>query len=331
MTGMSSCPGPLAREGGGDLGTRIAGCPEPLSSPDVAENGGPSHEGTPMSKLSRLIRLATDAIDAKGGSPGARAGDGTRPSTDWSGMIRSAVDAVRAQDPQPQRPTTPSAASSTPDARPGGARASTSGTYAPPPAPGAAGGRDVTAADRAAIARYDYLLQTADPHRIEQIHREAFTRLTPTQREHVEARMRAELPTEERPRSSSPDDLARAAGRAEAMRPGRLRGLLSRVRGGGASGAAVAAGGAAVGVLGVVAGGAVVSTVAAPLLEQAAGLGVDFEALASGVDLDALAGGADEILGSAGEAVSGLGEAATGWGEQLGDLGIPGIGDILGR
>ncbi|MDH5137698.1 cation-transporting ATPase, partial [Microbacterium sp. RD11] len=88
---------------------------------------------------------------------------------------------------------------------------------------------------------------------------------------------------------------------------------------------------AAVGVLGVVAGGAVVSTVAAPLLEQAAGLGVDFEALAAGVDLDALAGGADEILGSAGEAVSGLGEAATGWGERLGDLGIPGIGDILGR
>lgn len=274
-----------------------------------------------MSKLSRLIRLATDAIDAKGGSPGVRGGEGARASTDWSGMIRGAVDAVRGTDPQAQRPTAPPPASPAPT----------------PPAPAAGGASDVSAADRAAIARYDYLLQTADPHRIEQIHREAFARLTPSQRAHVDARMRAELPVEERPRSSSADDLARAAGRAEAMQPGRLRGLLSRARGGGA---AVAAGGAAVGLLGVVAGGAVVSTVAAPLLEQAAGLGVDFDALAqgidldalaSGVDIDALAGGADEMLGSAGEAVSGLGETATGWGERLGDLGIPGIGDILGR
>ncbi len=306
-----------------------------LASTEVAENGGPSHEGTPMSKLSRLIRLATDAIDAKGGSPGVRGGEGARASTDWSGMIRGAVDAVRGTDPQAQRPTAPPPASPAPT--PPAGRASAAGAYAPPPAPASGGASDVSAADRAAIARYDYLLQTADPHRIEQIHREAFARLTPSQRAHVDARMRAELPAEERPRSSSADDLARAAGRAEAMQPGRLRGLLSRARGGGA---AVAAGGAAVGLLGVVAGGAVVSTVAAPLLEQAAGLGVDFDALAqgidldalaSGVDIDALAGGADEMLGSAGEAVSGLGETATGWGERLGDLGIPGIGDILGR
>ncbi|MBP3977814.1 cation-transporting ATPase [Microbacterium sp. BLY] len=188
-----------------------------------------------------------------------------------------------------------------------------------------------SAADRAAIARYDYLLQTADPHRIEQIHREAFARLTPAQRALVEERMRAELPAGERPRSSSADDLARAAGRAEAMEPGRVRGLLSRVRGASAGGAAVAAGGAAVGVLGVVAGGAVMSAVAAPLLEQAAGLGVDFDALAEGVDLEALTGGAGEMLGSAGEAVSGLGDTAAGWGERLGDIGLPGLGDIFGR
>ncbi|RBO71352.1 cation-transporting ATPase, partial [Microbacterium sp. H6] len=62
--------------------------------------------------------------------------------------------------------------------------------------------------------------------------------------------------------------------------PGRMRGLLSRVRGAGVGGAAVAAGGATVGLLGVVAGGAVVSTVAGPLLEQAANIGVDFGALA---------------------------------------------------
>ena len=290
-----------------------------------------------MGKLSRLIGIASDALEknsgpARSGSPS----DGSRSSTDWSGMLRGAVDAVRG----------PSDASRADGARPAAPAAppASADPYAPPPAPGDAGatraGSVASDADRAAIARYDYLLQTADPQRIEQIHRDAFARLTPQQRELVEERMRDELAPGERPRSSSPDDLARAAGRAEAMRPGRMRGLLSRVRGGGAGGAAVMAGGAAVGVLGAVAGGAVLSSVAGPLVEQAAGLGVDFTALAEGVDLEALAsgvdiggftGGAEELMGSAGEAVSGLGETATGWGEKLGDLGIPGIGDIFGR
>lgn len=223
--------------------------------------------------------------------------------------------------------------------------------YAPPPAPGAAGSAyassaprargaapsPVSPADRAAIARYDYLLETADPHRVEQIHREAFSRLTPDQRAQVQARMNAELAPGERPASSSADDLARAAGRTEAARPGRMRGLLSRVKGAGAAGAV---GGAAVGVLGVVAVGAVGSAVAAPLLEQAAGLGVDFDALAQGLDIEAIASGlggeevlgaAEGLVGSAGETVSGLGDSASEWGQRLGDLGIPGIGDLFGR
>lgn len=207
-----------------------------------------------------------------------------------------------------------------------------------PPAPGAPGaGGAISDADRAAIARYDYLLETADPHRVEQIHREAFARLTPTQRAQVQQRMDVELAPGERPASSSPDDLARAAGRSEAARPGRMRGILSRVRGFGAAGAV---GGAAMGALGVVAVGAIGSAVAAPLLEQAAGLGVDFDALAQGVDIEAiasglggeeLAGAAEGVLGSAGETVSGLGDTASEWGQRLGDLGIPGIGDLFGR
>lgn len=215
--------------------------------------------------------------------------------------------------------------------------------YAPPPAPGApapAAPRRVAAgtdADRAAIARYDYLLQTADPHRVEQIHREAFARLTPEQRAQVQQRMDSELAPGERPASSSVDDLARAAGRTEAARPGRMRGLLSRVGGFGAAGLV---GGAAVGALGVVAVGAVGSAVAGPLLEQAAGLGVDFDALAQGVDLEGIAAGfggeeiagaAEGLVGSAGETVAGLGDTASEWGQKLGDLGIPGIGDLFGR
>lgn len=227
--------------------------------------------------------------------------------------------------------------------------------YTPPPAPGAAPSRSPrrtgggTDADRAAIARYDYLMQTADPHRVEEMHREAFARLTPEQRARVQDRMNAELAPGERPASASASDLARAAGRTEAARPGRMKGILSRVRGIGVGGAI---GGAAVGVLGVVAAGAVTSAVAGPLLEQAANLGVDFDALAQGIDLEALAGGAgidqfvsdaseglsgaaegvtgaaDGLLGSAGEAASGFGDAASDWGQKLGDLGI---GDLFGR
>lgn len=297
-----------------------------------------------MGKLSRLIGLAADALEKQGGSSGSRPGDGSR-GTDWTGMIRGAVDSVRgAADPSPRAasqpgPSAPPAAGSAP-ASPAPSRSVSSGSYAPPPAPGAPAPRDGTDADRAAIARYDYLMQTADPRRIEQIHHDAFARLSPQQRAQVEARMHQEFAPGERPRSASPEDLARAAGRAEASRPGRMRGVLSRVGGVGAGGAAVAAGGAAVGLLGVVAGGAVVSAVAAPLLEQAGALGVDFTAMAEGVDLEAIAagvdveaftGGAEDLLGSAGDAVSGLGETATGWGERLGDLGIPGIGDLFGR
>lgn len=218
------------------------------------------------------------------------------------------------------------------------------GAYTPPRAPSRPGAA-VSEADRAAIARYDYLMQTADPHRVEQMHREAFARLTPAQRAEVQARMQAELAPGERPASSSPDDLARAAGRTEAARPGRMRALLSRVRGGAVAGVA---GGAAVGVLGAVAGGVVLSAVAAPLLEQASGLvdfdalaqGLDVESLVQGVDLESLAGGIDAegitgaaegMLGSAGETVSGFGETASGWGERLGDLGLPGIGDLFSK
>ncbi|MFB4348887.1 cation-transporting ATPase [Microbacterium sp. CR_7] len=261
-----------------------------------------------MGKLNRLLGMAAKALDLDG--TGNRESTSRAPHQPPSSQsYRPAAARDRYAPPAPQ------------------------GRYAPPPVEA----RHGTDADRAAIARYDYLLQTADPHRVEQIHREAFARLTPDQRDQVQQRMTAELALGERPVSSSPDDLARAAGRAEAARPGRMRGLLSRVGGFGAAGVV---GGAAVGALGVVAVGAIGSAVAAPLLEQAAGLGVDFDALAQGVDLDAIASGlgaeeltgaAEGLMGSAGETVSGFGDTASEWGQKLGDLGIPGIGDLFGR
>ncbi|BAJ76279.1 cation transport ATPase [Microbacterium testaceum StLB037] len=278
-----------------------------------------------MVSFSRLFDLASKAVDKASSS-----GTGSRPATgggrDWRTMVRSAADAVTG-DRRGDAPATPPAGSTS--------------RYAPPPAgiahgAGAPAGHasagasadTLSADDRAAIARYDYLLRTADPARIEQMHREAFARLTPAQRAHVRARMDADLAPHERPRSDAPEDLARTAARAEAARPGRMSGLLAKAGRGGLLGAGVVGAG---GLLAAVAGGAVVSAVAAPLLDQAGQMGVDFAGLAEGVDLTALAEGAGvgEWIGGAQDAVTGVGEQVGGFGEQLSNVEIPGFGDLL--
>ncbi|NQX13793.1 cation-transporting ATPase [Microbacteriaceae bacterium VKM Ac-2855] len=262
-----------------------------------------------MSKLNRLIGMAQKALD-KNGSTGSSTG--ASGSTDWRKLVRTAADSItgdsrsqRQPEPQWQR----SRPATAPSARPQDVRPDATGSEA----------------DRQAIARYDYLLQTAEPQQIEQVHHEAFARLTPEQRAQIEARMRDELPTHEQPRSADPADLARAATRAEVGKPGVLKGLLARV--GGGRGVAMGAAGAGVGVLAggalaAVAGGAILSSVAGPLLANAANVGVDFDALAGGIDLDGL--GVEDMA-------SGLGEQVSGFGEQLGDFELPNLGDLFGR
>ncbi|WP_065570001.1 cation-transporting ATPase [Microbacterium oleivorans] len=277
-----------------------------------------------MSKLSRLIGMATKALDAKPGGTGPSGSPSSSRTGDWRGIVRSAADALTGDGRAPA-PATPAAGA--PAATPG----SSSASLTPPPASrGQASAHSATDADRRAIARYDYLMQTADPAQIEQIHQEAFARLTPDQRAQVQARMVAELPTHEQPRSAAPADLARAAARGEASRPGLMTGLLSRAsRGGGASRVAGGAAlGAGVGILGAVAGGAIVTSVAGPLLAQAAGMGVDFDALAQGLDVDALAEGA---VSGVSEQIAGVGDQVAGFGENLGGFDLPGLGDLFGR
>lgn len=282
-----------------------------------------------MSKLSRLIGMASKALDKNGRPQGANPGAGS----DWRSIVRSAADSLTSAE----RPAAPAA----PDPyapSPGRYAPPAASGYSPPPAAGSApsaGNRagSLSAADRQAIARYDYLLQTADPQQIESIHRDAFARLSPEQRAHVEARMRAELPPHEAPRSSDPADLARTAARTEASRPGMLRGLLARAGGagsrGGRGGLAAAGIGAAGGLLAGVAGGAIVGGIAGPLLAQAAGFGVDFDALAGSLDVEGLAGGVEGIAGEAtsefGEQIGGLGEQVTGFGDQLDGFDLGGL------
>ncbi|MFP7835245.1 hypothetical protein [Marisediminicola sp. LYQ134] len=267
-----------------------------------------------MSKISKLARLAQKALD-KSGSGSQTSGSG---QNDWRSVVRSAADALTG-DGRAEQQGRPSSAPVRPE-------------RAQPSA-------NLTDADRAAIARYDYLLETADPRQIEQVHREAFDRLTPAQRQEIQQRMNAELPPHERPTSSETGDLARAAARTEASRPGSLRTLLARVGGGTRSGSSGGggvgrgmmvggAGLAAGGLLGAVAGGAILSSVAGPLLDQAANLGVDFDALSSGIDVEGLTGGVDDLASGAGDAVSGFGD-------QVGELGsgfnLPGLDDFFGR
>ena len=263
-----------------------------------------------MSKLSNMIGLAKKMLDSQTGQQtqqGSPQGGSTGQKS-WRSTLEDVAATVGGRNQPAQAP----GYRTTPQDRPS-APASTD-------------------ADRQAIARYDYLMRTAEPHQIEQIHAESFARLTPAQREAVLQRMQTELPAHEQPRSSDVADLSRAAARTEARRPGSMRSVLAKVGTGGAI-AGVAVG--AVGVLGAVAAGAAVSSLAGPLLENAANLGVDFDALASGVDvegltssvgdlgtgaLDEAAAGVGDLAGSAEGAVSGLGDQVSGAGEQLSGL-----------
>ncbi|WP_309069214.1 cation-transporting ATPase [Microbacterium sp.] len=287
-----------------------------------------------MSKLDRFISLAKKTMDSGASSSPQR---GQSAQGDWMTKARGAVESLLG-DAQPsgggRAPAAPSAdrLGASGD-RTAGRASSTS--LRPPAAAGSAahsgrGGRAASgsAQDRAAIARYDYLLQTARPEQIEQVHREAFARLTPEQRAQVAQRMRSELPPHERPRSSDAPELARTAARAEAMQPGRLRGILAR-SGGIAGGVAVG------GLLATVAGGAIVTGVGASLIGEALSTGVDFDAMAENLDVASIAENADGFVSGAGDYVQGVGDQVSEAGGALGDLGsgfsLPGLDDLFGR
>ncbi|PZQ91964.1 MAG: hypothetical protein DI534_03205 [Leifsonia xyli] len=81
--------------------------------------------------------------------------------------------------------------------------------------------------DERALERYRYLLRTAPPETIEQVHAEAFARLTDSQRALIYEELSRGAGTGERPLSSEPATLARSATRAELRQPGALERSLS--------------------------------------------------------------------------------------------------------
>jgi len=263
-----------------------------------------------VSNFQRILNMASKALDKSGHSTTNGSGN-----ADWRDVVRAAADRVtgdtRPAAAQPGQPAQPASAARQSPARP------------------TAPERPANPEDAAAIARYDYLLKTAQPEQLEQVHRDAFARLTPAQRDQVNATLRAELPASEHPASAEPGDLARAAARGEAHNPGFLRGLFAKKGGRGPAGALAGAGlGAAGGLLAAVAGGAVLSSVAAPILEQAAGLGVDFDNLAGG--LGDLTAGVEDYAGAAGDQLSELGSTfeAPALSDLASNFEIPGLDDF---
>jgi hypothetical protein len=129
--------------------------------------------------------------------------------------------------------------------------------------------------DELAIQRYRYLLRTAPPETIEQVHAEAFAKLTDEQRRQVLADLSGELPPAERPHTDSPDDMARAATRAEYMNPGFMeRSLGANGRGAGGPSFGSMLGSSILGtVIGYVVGSALVSAFMAPAFAADSGDG----------------------------------------------------------
>jgi hypothetical protein len=90
--------------------------------------------------------------------------------------------------------------------------------------------------DQQAIERYRYMLRTAPPDDIERAHAEAFAQLSPEQRQVVLRELSAQVPESERPTSDDPQQLARAATRAEMRQPGTMERTFGQVSGPGLGG-----------------------------------------------------------------------------------------------
>lgn len=295
-----------------------------------------------MANLNRIIGMASKAIDKqlqKRGQGGTAPGAGSQQGgTDWRGIVRSAADKLTGDDRNQQQPDS-------------GQQQQPQQYGQPQPQQYGQPQHGSADADKVALAKYDYLLRTSSPEQLEQVHHDAFARLTPAQRQQVRDRLNSELPPHEHLRDDSAGGMARAMTRGEMSRPGLVRRVLGgsgrsgngRGRGGAfAGGAAVGAGAMAFGGLAAaVAGGAVLSAAAGPVLAGAADLGVDFEGIASGMGdlglgdlgggVEGLVGQGEQLLGGFGEQAAGFGEQASGLGEQASNLGNDFLGGLFDR
>lgn len=172
--------------------------------------------------------------------------------------------------------------------------------------------------DEIAVERYQYLLRTAPPETIEQVHVEAFSKLTPEQRDLLFSQLSESLSPSERPANNEPATLAKAATRAEMQEPG----TLTRTFGGRGQGGPGQGG---VGLGGII-GGSLLGSVAGMVIGSAL-----VSAFMPPMDGGADAGGGDSGGGEGGDGGSG-GDASGGsdGGDASGGDSGGGFGDFGG-
>lgn len=176
------------------------------------------------------------------------------------------------------------------------------GAPTPEPEPRRAGAR--TDDDRA-VERYRYLLQTAPPETIEQVHAEAFAKLSPEQRRLVFDELARTAPAGEAPADDEPATLARAATRSELRQPGTMERSLAGPSFGQMVGASLLGT-----VAGYVIGSALASAFLPPLDSGATDAGAEDAgaADAGGADAGADAGGFDGGADAGGFDAGGFGD-----------------------
>lgn len=154
--------------------------------------------------------------------------------------------------------------------------------------------------DEIAVERYGYLLRTAPPETIEKVHIEAFSKLTPQQRDILFDNLTANAETSERPSDAEPATLAKAATRAEIQQPGTLTRTLGGSAFGGAGGPGLG-GMFASSLLGSVAGYVIGSALVSSFMPMDYGTGSpDATADTSGTEAGAADAGASADSGASG-------------------------------
>lgn len=160
--------------------------------------------------------------------------------------------------------------------------------------------------DEVAVDRYRYLLRTAPPDAVEEVHAEAFAKLTPQQRNLVFEELSKNAAAADRPASNDPRTLARSATRSELRQPG----FLERTLGSG--------GGAGRGPgLGTMIGGSLLGTVAGVVIGSAI---ADMVMPGIGDLASDLGGGVEDMASDVGDGFGDIGDSFGGFGDFGGDF-----------
>ncbi|AXE53815.1 hypothetical protein [Aurantimicrobium sp. MWH-Uga1] len=169
--------------------------------------------------------------------------------------------------------------------------------------------------DEIAVERYRYLLRTASPEAIEQVHEEAFSKLTPEQRHMLYTQLSADAPAGEAPLSEEPRALAVSATRSEMRQPGTMERTL------GQAGAAPGFGSMfASSLLGSVAGYVIASSLMTAFMPM--DMGADTAGADTGGDPGSDFGANETISADGGFGDPGMGDAG------FGDAGFGDFGDF---